>query len=570
MSTVTPPWTTQGEPRCVIPPVALRVALLMISPSFGSALRSFWHTMTSYDRREPCPFSRQNVLSVDVHAPLTPRYAPDSSYHSPHRTGRHVPLQNGRNSILTGVATASDSQTDGFPYSDEAGRVSPPTANGASASYSPGQRSIAAKQPDGFEVQSPGDVPMQSFHDGLPPPPPVRHSWKRIDAWAEENYPELSDQLCEGATKNDLNDLEHQLDCSLPQDVRESLMIHDGQERGGNPTGIIFGSMLLDCEEIVREWETWRTVNQQFLPDTTHTHPGTAAKASGGSSEVSSSRPRPSSSSTSSNTDEWRQSLLSRQDSVPPGAVQKTYVHVGWIPLVRDWGGNNLAIDLAPGPSGRWGQVVMFGRDYDTKYVVARSWAAFLALVADDLNSGKWFVDEDSGELKLREFRETRVEPAYFSILRWRMDQKHGRRVARRISLGPPKPGSPLGSRSGSPYASPAEPNCDSRGRSMQRLGTSSPLASPVHPAYGKPPPLSRVTEETTIPEIPSAEIEPSQLVEVEVDGESEQGKNALRISTIPRSQTNLLGNKENDPPSSRASGKQPATADSVMKTIEI
>ncbi|EQL04113.1 hypothetical protein G6O67_002937 [Ophiocordyceps sinensis] len=517
----------------------------MDNSSFGSALRSFWHTMTSYDRH--------------------------SSYHSPHRTGRHVPLQNGRHSILTGVATASDSHPDvGYSYSDEAGRVSPPAANGTNGSYSPGIRSMAANHPDGFQVQSPGDVPMQSFHDGLPPPPPVRHSWKRIDAWAEENYLELFDQLCEGATTNDLNDLEHQLDCSLPQDVRDSLMIHDGQERGGNPTGIIFGSMLLDCEEIVQEWETWRKVNQKFLPDMANAQPTTPSKAFGGSSEASSSRQRPSSSSTGSNADEWRQTLLSRQDSVPPNAVQKTYAHVGWVPLVRDWGGNNLAVDLAPGPGGHWGQIVIFGRDYDTKYVVARSWAAFLALVADDLNSGKWYVDEDNGELKLREFKETRVEPAYFSILRWRMDQKHGRRAARRASLGPPKSGSPLGSRSASPYASPPEPNGDVRGRSMQRFGGSSPLASPLHPAYGKPPPLSRVTEETTFPEIPTAEIEPSQLVEVEMDGENEHGKNALCISTMPRSQTNLLSDKENRPPSSKVNGKQPATVEGMMRTIEI
>ncbi len=71
--------------------------------------------------------------------------------------------------------------------------------------------------------------------------------------------------------------------------------------------------------------------------------------------------------------------------------------------MVRDWGGNNLAVDLAPGPTGKWGQVILFGRDYDCKYVVARSWSAFLATVADDLNSGKWFVDEDTNELKLRE-----------------------------------------------------------------------------------------------------------------------------------------------------------------------
>ncbi|KAK7430364.1 Cell wall assembly regulator [Neonectria magnoliae] len=514
-----------------------------------------------------------------------------STFDSPHRTGRHVPLQNGRSDILTGVATASDSRHDvssPYPYSDDSGRASP--ANGLSipsgnapytptspgnAPYSPGLRGVAARnasQGDGFEVQSPGDVPMQSFQDGLPPPPPVAHSWRRIDAWADENYPELFDQLCEGATNNDLNDLEHQLDCSLPQDVRESLMAHDGQERGGNPTGIIFSSMLLDCEEIVQEWENWRKVNHQYLLETAVAKPSTPSKAFGGSSEASSSRQGGGG---SNNPGVWRQDLISRQDCVPPNSVQKAYAHAGWIPLVRDWGGNNLAVDVAPGPSGQWGQIILFGRDYDTKYVVARSWSALLAMVADDLNSGKWYVDEDTSELKLREFKETRVEPPYFSILRWRMDQKYGRRAANRKSMAPRgKSNSPLGSRSSSPYTSPVDGG-DARGRSMQRLSGSSPLTSPMRPGYGKAAtPLSRVTEELTIPEIASGIIEPEKLVEVETPRRSNESKGSKASkaskasSTLPRAESDLLKDKDIEVP--KANGKQPETADESMKTIEI
>ena len=87
---------------------------------------------------------------------------------------------------------------------------------------------------------------MQGFADGAPPPPPASYSWKKIDRWLENNY-------LEGCTQNDVNELEHEPDCSLPQDVRDSLAIHDGQERGGTPTGVVFGCMLLDCEEIVQE-----------------------------------------------------------------------------------------------------------------------------------------------------------------------------------------------------------------------------------------------------------------------------------------------------------------------------
>ncbi|KAM0324077.1 hypothetical protein ACHAQA_008266 [Verticillium albo-atrum] len=535
--------------------------------NIGQAFRSFWHDMTSYDRH--------------------------SSVDSPYRSGRHVPLSNGRNSMLTSVATAaSESHTNiSSPYHDEnglpnlsrensstgyhgAGMGSPYTPS-SPGPYSPGLRSQNARQStvEGFDLQSnPGDVPMQSFQDGMPPAPPVSHSWRKIDAWAEDNYPELFDQLCEGATNNDLNELEHMLDCTLPQDVRESLMIHDGQERWGTPTGIIFGSMLLDCEELVQEWETWRKVNQQYLLETNVVKPAAPSKALGGSSsEASSSKTAPSPAN-GANNPAWRQDLRDRQESVPPNSVQKAYAHPAWIPLVRDWGGNNLAVDLAPGPGGKWGQIILFGRDYDTKYVVARSWAHFLGMVADDLSSGKWFVDEETHELKLREFRDTRVEPPYFSILRWRMDQKYGRRAARRRSAAPPKrTASPAGSGASSPYASPTEStNGEPRGRSLQRLNGSSPLASPIRPGMGKPSPLARVAEETALPEINTNGLKPPKLVEVETPRPSEEHllKNGSRASLLPRADSPEEG-KENLAPKTKLN-KQSDLIEEPMKEIEI
>lgn len=467
----------------------------------------------------------------------------DSTYDSPYRTGRHVPL--GRDG-LTSVATASESRAD-LHYHDDLSRQSTSNVDGPAQSpgvhrpYSPGLRSQSTRAAsDGFETQSPsGEIPMQSFSDGLPPAPSVASSWSKIDRWAEEHYPELYDQLCEGATVNDLNELEHQLDCSLPQDVRQSLQIHDGQERGGNPTGIIFSGMLLDCEEIVQEWDTWRRVNYQYLQrEARAPKPAVPSKVHGGSSsgEASSSKAGPSNSTPASPVNpNWREELLARQDSVPPGAVQRAYAHPAWIPLVRDWGGNNLAVDLAPGPRGRWGQIILFGRDYDTKYVVARSWASFLAIVADDLGSGRWFVDDDTGELKLREFKRARVEPAYFDILRWRMDQKWGRTANKRKSAAPGA-ASPTGP--GSPYASPTELNGEgSRGRSMQRLSTHSPLASPRPGGMSKSSPLARVAEEA-----------PSALLSVSIPNSNPKEKLVEVDTPRPSGDENKENANENAP----------------------
>jgi cell wall assembly regulator SMI1 len=430
---------------------------------------------------------------------------------------------------------------------------------------------------------------MQSFENGAPPPPPVSHSWKRIDAWADENYPELLDQLGEGATTNDINELEHMLDCSLPPDVRESLQIHDGQERGGRPTGIIFSSMLLDCEEMVQEWQNWRTVNEEILLDKSMPTTALPSKALGGSSSIaSSSQAGPSNQAPQPQQRDWKQELMSRQDCVPTNAVQKLYSHPAWIPLVRDWGGNNLAVDLAPGPSGHWGQIILFGRDYDTKYVVARSWAAFLAVVANDLNSGKWFVDEETNELKLREFKETRIEPAYFAILRWRMDQKYGRRAitnAKRKSVVSNPGGSGLGGASSptgsaSPYASPSEPNGDLRGRPLQRLSANSPLSSPVRPTQTKPTPLARVAEESGAPlevTIPNGLDLKSRdrLVEVETPRPSGDENQMPRLAALTNGEATPTPNGSSatvtSPLSAKANGKLPATvAEEPMNNIEI
>ena len=480
------------------------------------------------------------MTSYDRHA------TPDS----PYRTGRHVPLDGSRHAPLTSITTAGlesrpdltdvdDGGTLGSASSLHRGFLSPLGAPSPNSPYPPAMRSSSAvgrtRPTDGSSAApsssaAPGEIQLQDFHDGRPPPPPVAHSWTRIDRWAEDNYAELYDQLAEGATNNDLNELEYMLDCSLPTDVRESWQIHDGQERGGMPTGILFGCMLLDCEEIVQEWQQWRKVNQEYLSDHVRVRspPLTKPVRAGPSVTVPSLSPPPSSSSSSSSSSTstapakssavrqpnplWRQELLSKQDSQPASAVRKAYAHPGWIPLARDWGGNNIAVDLAPGPAGTWGQVIIFGRDFDRKYLVARSWSAFLATVADDLQADRWAVDEETQELRHKEFATATVEPTYLDTLRRRADLKYGKSGSTRKTA--PTAVNVPASRSGggggggigaadhhglSPRASPVMAEFD-RGRSMHRFGAGASVGGPpgMSPKsrLGRSSPLAKVSEE--------------------------------------------------------------------------
>lgn len=500
----------------------------------------------------------------------------------PYRTGAHTPLAQSRHAPLTSVTTAADSRLDlNTSYSHDDAQGFMPAANGTTSPtspYAPGLRSTMQRQSSSATIDSManGEIQMQSFSEGLPPPPPVAHSWTRIEDWAEHNYEELGENLCEGCTQNDVNELEHELDCTLPMEVRESIMIHDGQERGGRPTGIIFGCMLLDCEEMVQEWRQWARINDEYLREArAYVPPQAPMKAFAGASSSSSAPPQQ-----SAPANNWRHDLMSKQDSQPPNAVQKAYVHPAWIPMARDWGGNNICVDLAPGPTGKWGQVILMGRDYDCKYVIARSWSAFLASVADDMSTNKWFIDEESSELKLKEFKNQNVDPGYMDILRWRCDQKYGRRMSKAQPGQAPRPGklrvnskvpSEYGSLNGfSPYASgsPTNPtrNSDERGRSPQRFNGKAPATS--SPRGHVSSPLARVTEEsvTPVPRLQTENLKPL----------SDDKDNLMSLdSPLPKTSVEDVSEEEEEPTQKKAINEENpaevgASADGEMKTVEI
>jgi cell wall assembly regulator SMI1 len=467
----------------------------------------------------------------------------------------------GRNPPLSSVGTYRDSHHDLSGYHEDGARSttalhapgglqtprSASTVGSPTSPYSPGMRSSQIQQ----QSDPAGGIAMQDFGpEGVPPPPPVAHSWSRIDRWAEKNYPELFDQLCEPATMNDLNELEHELDCSLPMELRESIMFHDGQERGGRPTGIILGAMLLDCEEILDEWNNWRTVNVHYLSQ----QPLGGLGAPGGSKAAN----RMSIQGTQ---------IQKRQDSHPDGHVQKVYSHPGWIPMARDWGGNYIAVDLAPGPLGKWGQVILFGRDYDCKFVVARSWAAFLATVADDLESPHWYVDEDGGELRLRDPKSPRAEPTYLQILRVRCERKYGRKFR-------PRPGPPPGHRNSQNPTSPGGSNQFLTPPAGGRGGRSKDTTKLHHPT---PKPLPRVLEEVPISNVgPTAEEKGKAPVHVNgsarssVDSKKGKEKDLLGDSSSEGSASNGPTPATTPPPAGKRKSKEEEKRDVIAQMNDV
>lgn len=383
--------------------------------NFFNNVQNFFHSVTTNDRYATSGTStNRNASSSYARRTVSGGYGPAAPLTSDDGTLYRSPIS--EEGSTTNLNNPYYNSSNPSSRNNSTTNLSSTSLN--RAPYTPGMRSSHVGN---------GNIPLQDYSaDGAPPPPAPALSWKRIDRWLEANYPELSEEISDEATSLDLNELEADLDCTLPLDVRDSFLIHDGQERGGRPCGLFFGLTLLDLESVSEEWTHWKNTAIKISNMTKAYHanqraanaPGTSSSHSGPSSSPRRA-PRP------AGNANGNLSWLDNQESVPENAIQRVYAHPGWIPLISDFLGNNIGVDLSPGPKGRWGQVILFGREYDRKYVVAPSWAAFLMTFADDLENGNHYIfdETENGELSFRAGN-GRLIP-YFDVLKSRAERSN-------------------------------------------------------------------------------------------------------------------------------------------------
>lgn len=168
----------------------------------------------------------------------------------------------------------------------------------------------------------------------------TRGAWARLERWCREYHPALLNGLAGGATAEQIGALERAIGQQLPADVRESFALHNGCGR------LLFARDSFSTERAEHDWIFWRSA--AYL------------------------------------NEEFREEMR----AFPLGTVALDYTNAGWVPLTRDAGSNHIGVDLAPGPKGVRGQVIIFGRNENEKCVLADSWGEFLSDYATFLESG--------------------------------------------------------------------------------------------------------------------------------------------------------------------------------------
>ncbi|WP_061958313.1 SMI1/KNR4 family protein [Cupriavidus pauculus] len=150
-----------------------------------------------------------------------------------------------------------------------------------------------------------------------------------------------------GATAEAIAELEWHVGVRLADGLKAFLAVHDGQD---GHVGLVEGALLLSVEEIRREWDVWRSIDE----------------------------------------DEMNADCADFMASHPEGYVKPLYTNRLWIPLTKDFGGNHIGLDYDPDAKGTVGQVIRFGRDEDTKRVIADSFESFVALLVAAAASAHW------------------------------------------------------------------------------------------------------------------------------------------------------------------------------------
>ncbi len=176
----------------------------------------------------------------------------------------------------------------------------------------------------------------------------MKKIWKRIEAWLEQNAPEILSTLQPGASAADIKQAERALSCKFPKALAESYRIHDGKRSGG---ALFDEYELLSLDYMVSEWK----VLKELLDDGTFDDTGS-------------------------------------MKNVVASQIKFAWWNPLWIPIASNSSGDFWCVDLDPSPSGKIGQIISFVHTDPARELIAKDFETWLAAFADDLEDGKYKV----------------------------------------------------------------------------------------------------------------------------------------------------------------------------------
>lgn len=176
-----------------------------------------------------------------------------------------------------------------------------------------------------------------------------------------KQYPGYSNLFNAPATEQQLAAHEKLIGFPLPEDLKQLYTLHNGQQRPEKYGLAFFFSLpFLSLDESMQQW---KFLNEELGDLSMFDY---------------------------------------KSHSIPAGHIQEQYVNRKWIPISKDSGGNYIGVDLDPDAQGTAGQVINFGRDEDTKYVIAPGLESFFTYMLMLIRANRLSIleqeDDDADE----------------------------------------------------------------------------------------------------------------------------------------------------------------------------
>lgn len=171
-----------------------------------------------------------------------------------------------------------------------------------------------------------------------------------------ERMPHLSKTLNEGVSSKDIREAENIIGIRFPEYLKELYLTNNGDDNEAI-CGMIMGLHFMSLESMLKEWRELKKI-----------------------------------------ADDPKINNNGSFSSTPMASIKRCYADAKWIPFCTDGGGNFIGIDLAPGPNGKAGQIINFGRDEGNKAVLAKDMNAFFERLIRIIKSDDFYIADYDGE----------------------------------------------------------------------------------------------------------------------------------------------------------------------------
>jgi cell wall assembly regulator SMI1 len=187
--------------------------------------------------------------------------------------------------------------------------------------------------------------------------------WQRLEKWLGENFPAALDNLREPASEEAIASIESRIQIELPEALKVTYQIHDGEEHNYLPGVLADGFWLMPLEQACEAWAQLKELAAElFGTDETPT--------------------------------QWKSQV---EDGIIliGGAVKPLIGSPKWFPFANANGNIIRFLDFDPPAGGVMGQVIEIDAEGCQFQVIAPSFLAYLEQYADALEAGHYDTEED-------------------------------------------------------------------------------------------------------------------------------------------------------------------------------